>query len=282
MKYPIVAAVAMTALLSACGSSDDDDEGGVVTTPGGRTPTSTATPLETTGPASRILAGSEATSITFDETENELIVTSIPFDGEQFPSEYVRVPANDVGRYRAFADKDGLDTYRGYHGVSDSGNASVSLVVTGSYSDHGYYGAQFNRDVGVSLPTSTQKGFYTGDYLGARTDGTGPATLDVITGRTELEVDFSDSAVRGRIYNRVAVQNQSGGAVDSQLIFTDSSLNREGGDYSGTVFTNDGTAISTVGTYDGALVGTNATETVGIVQITDGSLRETGIYTAKQ
>lgn len=283
MKLQIVAATACVATLSACGGTHPETAGDDPTT-GDPTASVTYTdaPLESRGAASVVLEGSQTTRIAYDSTNDELIVESIPFDGEVFPSQYERNAAADVGRYQAFQDKDGFEDYDAHYGTTDSGAASVAVVTTGGYSDHGYYGAGYQRHGSVNLPGSTQKGFYTGDYIAHRTVEDGRSGSDVITGQSELEVDFSDAAVRGRIHNRQITVNETGEPITGTIIFRDTDLNRAGADFHGEVFTNDTGSVVDVGEYHGVLAGQDAVEAAGVVQISDGVWQETGVFTAKQ
>ena len=273
MKLQLVASTAVAALLTGCGGSDG---GGGATTVA--TPTTSVTSLAA---STVVLSAADATRIAYDSTADELIVEGIPFDDDVFSARYTRTAALDRPGYQAYSSTNGFDTYVAFYGTSTSGATAVAVTATNEFADNGYRGAMYQRNTSVTLPSTTQRAFYNGTYVGLRTDGGGNPTMDTITGTVRMEADFSDDVVRGGISGRNAVVNESGTAVGNNLILGDASINRTTGAFNGAVSEVIGGNDAT-GTYEGLFGDTDASEIAGVLVINAGDLTETGVFIAEQ
>jgi len=236
-----------------------------------------------TGPTAKLLSGEySASRIEYDASKDQLIVESLPFDDDVFEGRYNRVKAFDVPGYNAYRSTTGFDNYIAYYGNSSTGNMSTAIVGQDGYADHGHAGAGYARSTGVALPSSAQRAFYTGKYVGLRTTDDNNPFLDIIEGDAAMEADFSDGKVRGFIRNRVLKQSQSALSAGSNMALTEIAIDRDeakfkGGSVGGTV---DGAAVD--GNWEGLFGGPNGEEIAGVVVITHGTYRETGTFIAEQ
>lgn len=197
--------------------------------------------------------------------------------------------------------------HKAIYAVSASGQSKFAIVRTGGYLGYGFGGFLYQREGGVTLPTSGQAHFE-GDYMGLR-DFDGRGGLEYTVGDMTIDIDFEDfndgAAVRGAIQNR-RIYDTAGDDVTADIL---DALNAENGTTlaslpvilidvtNGSVSTNGeitGTVQSTLdtggaleafetGTYYAVLSGTDAAEVVGIVAVTgddprfdDVVVRETG------
>jgi hypothetical protein len=228
----------------------------------------------------------EATRLDYDATNDQVIVEAIPFDDEVFTGRYDRTAALDSGDYRAYRSTNGFDQYIADEDESASGAVRSAVVGSDRYLDHGYGGSTYQRNGNVTIPSTTQRAFYNGDYVGLRTIATG-GSMDVIDGDVRMEVDFSDDTVRGRIINRTTRHTvtspgstpTTGTGLASTITFANTTLNRTNGSFTGGIAT---TGYS--GSYEGVLAdGTgSATEMVGITTLNEGDYRERGTFIAIQ
>jgi len=286
MKRKMLWATAIAVTLAACGGGNDGctytpllGEVGTCTTggvPAGGTNNGT-------GATAKLLVGDYAASrIAYDSGTDQLIVESLPFDDDVFEGRYDRVAAFDVAGYKAYRSTNGLDNYIAYYGTSSTGNTSSAIVAQDGYADHGHAGAGYARTTAVNLPSTNQKTFYTGSYVGLRTVDNNTPFLDIISADLDMEADFSDNKVRGFIRSRVYKQNQSGTGVGSNMALTEGTIDRtqatvSGGGVSGTV---DGVDVD--GNWVALFGGPNGKEIAGVVVITHGDYRETGSIVAEQ
>lgn len=272
MKFSLTAACAVAAILAGCSGTDDDDD---------TTTTTPATGLSSLAAGSVIQTDFQATRVEYDAANDEMIIESIPFDDDVFEGRYIRDASLDQGAYRAYVSVNGFDRYVAYFDESASGAVSGAIVNGGRYLDHGYRGAMYERSQGVTLPTTTQRAFYNGNYIGFRSRADS-GTIETVTGTAALEVDFSDTTVRGGIGNRTIVDTTNaadghGALTSSSITFGDAQLDTTNGTYEG--------GLSGVeGSYEGLLAnGTgDATETAGIVLLEEGDIQESGTFIAIQ
>ncbi len=236
-----------------------------------------------TGATAKLLTGDySASRIEYDAAADQLIVESLPFDDNVFEGRYDRATAFDVAGYKAYRSTNGLDNYIAYYGTSSTGNTSSAIVAQGGYGDHGHAGGGYARKTAVNLPSTTQRTYYNGSYVGLRTVNDGTGFLDIITANLNMEADFSDNKVRGFIRNRQFKQQQSAAGVGSDMALTESTILRDeaifnDGAVSGTV---DATNVN--GTWEGLFGGPNGEEVAGVVIINHGDFRETGSFVAEQ
>lgn len=329
-------AVAALALLTACGDGqpffDDptdtepgtgtggDDNGGIDT--GGATPPlpGTASPSPNVSivrfEPSASDGGSLVQDVAYDPATDTFSVDGIGFDGNNV---YTRLPGalRTIGPARAFGAslvvKDALTgapitqiaPYRALYGVSRNRTdgeptTSYAIVRTGGYVGYGFGGFVYQRNGGVTLPTTGQAGF-SGEYAGIRVFENRNG-LEYTTGDMSLQIDFEDfntnDAVRGQITNRVAI-DQSGnliplGSGDGQLRLPDVGwLIQEGspsingnGEITGELFSvtlNDDGALEDyeTGTFNGLIAGdatrTPGGEIVGVVVLQSEDPRYEGV-----
>ncbi|MGB7316943.1 MAG: hypothetical protein WBC85_03160 [Planktotalea sp.] len=269
-----------------------------------------------------------AESVTYNGANDTFTVDNLAFDGEDpYTAVYIDVDGDGtpdrfrVGSLSAFESPatavDGLTsaditqlTYRALYGVSPDGNSSLAIIRTGAYIEYGFGGFVYQRQGGVTLPTSGQA-LYTGqnNYGGLR-DFSGQGGLEYVNGDMEVRIDFDDfnegSGVIGVVRNR-RVFNLDGidvtndildafgagttqlpvarfviqpGVIDSngEIVGTIQSTNP----FNGNVFEE--------GNYYAILSGDNATTVTGIIVMTaddpryaDVTVRETaGFFAVRQ
>jgi len=161
-----------------------------------------------------------ATGISYDAAKDTFTVDNLAFDGD---NEYARGTkvASLAGKYAVYeADTQFTDpqnntpvnqfTHRAIYGVSElDGNAKFAIVRTGAYVPYGFGGFIYQRENGVTLP-STGQAVYNGVMAGMR-DFSGAGGLEYSTADLEIAIDFDDfnestgtrgDAVQGTISNR--------------------------------------------------------------------------------
>lgn len=153
------------------------------------------------------------TEVSYDADTDTFYVNNLGFDAA---NEYQRgTYVSSLGPYAVYESistvtddlsGNGINqfTYRAIYGVSDSGNTQFAVVRTGSYVEYGFGGFIYQRNNGVTLPTSGQA-LYTGTSAGLR-DFDQSGGLQYSTADMQIAIDFEDfengNAVRGVIYNR--------------------------------------------------------------------------------
>ena len=160
-----------------------------------------------------------AESVSYDADTDTFTVDNLAFDGEG-PYTAVRDGAGNrfgIGPFSVFESPatavDGLTSadisqlsYRALYGIAPDGNSSIAIIRTGAYIQYGFGGYIFQRDGGVTLPTSGQA-LYTGqDNYGGLRDFEGQGGLEYVNGDMEVRIDFNDfnegSGVIGVVSNR--------------------------------------------------------------------------------
>ena len=149
-------------------------------------------------------------------------MNNLAFDGDNEYARGTSVSSLPGGKSRyAVYEADGLATdpdsstpisqfsHRAIYGVSRNGQDKFAIVRTGAYVGYGFGGFIYQREGGVTLP-STGQAIYNGKTAGLR-DFSGAAGLEYTTGDIEIAIDFDDfdettgsrgDAVRGSITNR--------------------------------------------------------------------------------
>ena len=160
-----------------------------------------------------------ASDISYDADSDTFFVNNLAFDGD---NEYARGTkvSSLAGKYAVY-EADDLATdpdsstpisqfsHRAIYGVSRSGEEKFAIVRTGAYVGYGFGGFVYQREGGVTLPTTGQA-IYNGVMAGLR-DYNGTGGLEYTTADIEIAIDFDDfdestgsrgDAVRGTITNR--------------------------------------------------------------------------------
>ncbi|SFL08186.1 hypothetical protein SAMN04488004_107130 [Loktanella salsilacus] len=336
-------ASSLLALLTACGdgqplfddadtdtdttdTTDTTDEDGGITNDGAVT----VLPGTTTASAETgifrfeeaVDGGGLVEEVAYDSATDTFMVDGIGFDGANV---YTRLPGTlgTVGTARVFGASssvndpltgtpvDQVTPYRALYAVSKNQtdgepNTSYAIVRTGGYVPYGYGGFVYQREGGVTLPTSGQANF-SGDYSGIRVfDNRGG--LEYTTGDMSMQIDFEDfnanDAVKGRLTNRIAIDQFGNeitlGTGDTDLQLPDVTISIQEGspsiDSNGEITTEMGSYISNgdggievyeTGTFNGLVSGDTTTlpggEIVGVIVLestdpryTDVDVQETG------
>ena len=245
MKKFIVA-LAAGAVVSACGGNPftEDSSGsgsgtgtgtgtgsgtGTGITSGTDVPPGTSTPTPNDGIARSEPTSTEsgkegngfARNIVYDPVNDEFSVDNLGFDGDNI---YTRVTGtnfatnvSDYAIYEAAAQYPDSQTgnpvdqftHRAIYGVSATTGNKFAIVRTGSYIPYGFGGFVYQREGGVTLP-STGQAVYTGRSQGIR-DKNGAGGLQYTNADITIAIDFDDfddttgtrgDAVSGTISNR--------------------------------------------------------------------------------
>lgn len=169
--------------------------------------------------------GGLVSSVTYNAADDEFTVDNLGFDGANVYQRGTDVDTLGVNlqQYAVYeADEiayDALDgdpigqivPYRAIVGVSKNAvggeaRTSFAIVRTGGYSNYGFGGFIYERNGGVTLPTTGQARF-AGEYAGIRIFDNG-GDLEYTTGDMTVDIDFRDfnanDAVKGQITNRLA------------------------------------------------------------------------------
>lgn len=194
-------------------------------------------------------------------------------------------------------------TYRALYGESantvvidgvELPRSRFAIVRTGSYVNYGFGGFIYERNGGVTLPTTGQA-LYTGEYAGLRVFESAGG-IEYVAGLMDIAVDFNDfdegDAVRGIIYDR-AYFDVNGNSIPTGTSTSDipdadvrfevgpNSIT-ENGEISGglssfTLDADGAVVIYETGTYFGIIGGDSADEVVGVVVMTASDPRAEGV-----
>lgn len=236
----LVAAAAALALTACSGGSNPfaaDSGGGTGTDTGTDTgsgiggdstlPPGTASPsaggaifrTEATSSEDAYYGNGYATDISYNAKKDTFTVENLAFDGDNEYSRGTKV-SSLAGKYAVYeADAHFTDpenskpvtqfTHRAIYGVSRNSNTKFAIVRTGAYVEYGFGGFIYQRENGVTLP-STGQAIYNGVMAGLR-DFNGAGGLEYTTADIEVAIDFDDfdpstgnrgDAVQGTITNR--------------------------------------------------------------------------------
>lgn len=259
-----------------------------------------------------------AEGFSYDAAADTFTVDGLAFDGDNVYERDAAVAS--LGPYAVYeadaAVTDSFDgdvvsqfNYKALYGVSNTGNTEFAIVRTGAYVGYGFGGFIYQRNGGVTLPTSGQA-TYEGDYAGLRDfDGTGG--VQYVTGDINMAIDFDDfnsgDGVRGEVSNRrifdtagndvtndvldaINAENASSITALPQLIFAvgPGTLD-ENGEMVGELFSSfaddSGAAVEfESGSFYALVAGDDAEEIVGVVVVEgavgDITARETGGFIA--
>ncbi|MDA5094261.1 hypothetical protein O2N63_09185 [Aliiroseovarius sp. KMU-50] len=160
-----------------------------------------------------------AQSISYNAADDTFSVDNLAFDGDNTYSRDNQVAS--LNGFRVYENdsifQDSVTgapinqfSHKALYGVSDNTDADgkpitrFAIVRTGAYSGFGFGGFLYERNGGVTIPTSGQAQF-TGDYAGIR-DFNGSGGLEYATGDMIMRIDFDDfnqgSGVDGEVTNR--------------------------------------------------------------------------------
>lgn len=247
-RFFIATAVALS--LCACGGGTNpfdsatdgsgDDSGSSRTMPPGTESPSASSGIYRTEPTSdddTYLGNGYATDISYDATKDTFTVDNLAFDGDNEYSRGTAVSTLGSGSqtYKVYeADTQYTDpnnnkpvtqfTHRAIYGVSTSGNTKFAIVRTGAYAGYGFGGFLYQRDGGVTLPTTGQA-VYTGTTAGIR-DFDGASGLEYTTADLSIAIDFDDfnestgtrgDAVQGTLSNRKVFDINGNDITDTVL-----------------------------------------------------------------
>ncbi len=272
-----IASVALVLALSACGGSGDNP---VTGGQGG-----------STGPADPVIPGvtpdgdipgdigNNVQSVTFNPTSGTLSVQLTSLDDGSETATYTRNAALDVAGYQAYTQQDDpLDRlFIALGGQSPDGAVKAVAITDGGQFNRFFGGANYQRVGPYSQPT-TGLVSYAGTYVGMTNipapganllplgPGDDPAVAprepERISGDIFLNVDFTDNAINGQIFNRRYV-GTGVGIVDISLIETPIAAD---GTFAGQAELPD---LSNAGTYAGTFGGTAASGVAGGVHLTE-------------
>lgn len=296
--------------LAACGGNplNNDKNPGDTNPPPPPTNTDTAAASISKTEAKSADGSGYATNITYNSANDTLTVQNLAFTGDKTFTKDSTLSA--TGPYEVF---DGPNSYadditgtsinqfayRAIYAKSASGATQFAIVRTGAYTTYGFGGFLYQRNGGVTLPTSGQAN-YAGSYEGLM-DFNGSGGLALTTGTAAMQIDFSGfnstatgaaaAAINGTLSNR-HVYDMNGNDLTNSLIAALNSkysasltalptalfnvgpgvLNSAGvatGALTSNVVGNTGTVnIYESGTYYVLLAGPNASEAVGVVVMT--------------
>lgn len=158
-----------------------------------------------------------ALNYAYDSKTDTFQIDNLPFDGDsEGRSDYLRDnQVASLGNYAVYeATSPAIDAvdgseiaqlqYKAIYGVSPTRQTEFAIVRTGSYVDYGFGGFVYQRNGGVTIPTTGQAD-YNGTYAGLR-DFEGTANLEYVQGSAWMAIDFEDfnsgDGVRLRIEDR--------------------------------------------------------------------------------
>ncbi len=259
-----------------------------------------------TSPGSPTYGNGFATGYAYNAADDTFTVDGLGFDGANVYQRGTAVASiNGYAVYESdstYAD-DATGTpidqfsHRVLYGVSKTGRTSFAIVRTGAYIPYGFGGFIYQREGGVTLPTSGQAHF-AGAYGGIR-DFDGASGLQYTDGQMTIDIDFNDfnegNAVKGYVTDRhyydidgnditdsyvTALNEASGGATITELptlVFavgpgTMDSNGEISGNVGSTTIDSSGAATTyEAGTYYAVVAGDTTTansEVTGIIVVT--------------
>lgn len=313
---------ATTAETDAAAADENPITSNTTNLPGTVSPTSTSTIVRR-----EVQSGTGdgyAEGYRYDSATNTFFVDNIAFDGE---GGYTAVANGSgqlgIGPFNAFENEasvvDSLSAtsinqlgYRALYAIAPDGNSSIAIVRSGSYIQYGFGGFIYERNGGVTIPTTGQA-IYSNPYTGANAkpnygglrDFNQIGRLEYVTGEMEVIIDFDDfndgAAVKAEVSNRrvydinnvditsdiLAAYNASPSitTIPSLKFVIEPGVLDANGELKGTVA---GVEPSTeTGSYYAVLSGENAATITGIIVVTSsdpradfGTVRETGGFFA--
>ena len=192
-------------------------------------------------------------------------------------------------------------SYRALYGVSTSGQTEFAIIRTGAYIPYGFGGFIYQRNGGVTLPTSGQA-HYEGDYSGLR-DFNGINGVEYATGDMTMDIDFNDfnqgNGVKGEVTNRAVLDANGNDVTNDILTALNANLtnpltelptltftvgpgvmdaNGEIAGAIGSYYTDGGAAVTyETGNYYAIVSGDAAEEVVGVIVVEGADPRYTGV-----
>ncbi|MEJ6401690.1 hypothetical protein [Yoonia sp. 2307UL14-13] len=151
--------------------------------------------------------------------------------------------------------------FEGFRGETESGGGSVTFI-SAHPSFGGYQGMA--RHIETEMPT-TGSATLSGDYFGYFSAIRDTKEFTYIYGATELDLNYTNATVQGRISERI----DSAGNVFEDVILqeTDVSAGRFTGDISGGAMIAEDFDVAHRHQYDGMIVGPEGNEAVGGIAI---------------
>lgn len=316
-------ALVICAVLAGCGSGSapfgedppaenpEDDGGGIdsdrVIPPGTESPTSDDT-IFRREPTDGESGNGFATGVRYNADTDTFFVDNLPFDGST-DAPYVRGTAvGSLGDYAVYEAVDQYPdslngapinqfTHRAIYGVSRTANTEFAIIRTGAYIPYGFGGFIYQRNNGVTLPTTGQA-VYNGQGAGLR-DFNSRGGLEFSTSDVQFVLDFDDfnetsgrfeGAVDGFVFNRrifdidgnevtqdvlARISEQNNASLERlptvRFVITPNSLDSNG-EFTGNVISNfvdnSGQVVEfETGQYYGVLSGDDAEELVGVIVV---------------
>jgi len=284
-----------TLLLAACGGASDTDIGGGGGGGGGTpenpidVPDTEDLPIPGDTCDGAFVCGGDLDGVSFDGTT--LTLTGLPFDDDPLGAIFTDSGDDTANGFDIFINND-PGTFNQYLALvreSAGGEMTLGVVTIDGYQDFGYRGAWFElNDLTTSIP-GAELVEYVGEYTGFMVFN-GSGNQYVTTGDLTMEVDFTDSYLKGFIDNRtvetaagttVAVPNPDLTTLPS-LVMNDTIIN--GGSFSGTVASYIDAETYETGTYQGWFGGDGAVVVGGFIEAQgewdDGvTSLDTGVFT---
>lgn len=273
-------------LLAACGGTSETDLGPGGGGGGGENPTPDdptidpgELPVDGTETCGTFVCSGNVTNITFDGTT--LTLTGLPFDDDPEGAVFTFLTtvtgtsseaiSYDIYENRGTTPIPGFNRYLAVHKTTDGGGITVGVAAIEGYGEFGYSGAWYDvDDLTTTIPTLGLVE-YTGDYAGTLTFE-GPGLLYLTDGQLDMQVDFTDSRLKGFITNRdVFSVSDTGTLADigdlNDLVLNDAVITD--GSFEGTVTSRDADEVVVeTGTYQGFFGGTDAAVIGGLVRAT--------------
>ncbi|MEO1734011.1 MAG: hypothetical protein AAFR45_10345 [Pseudomonadota bacterium] len=306
------------------GDTGTDIDGDRTMPPGTASPTADASifrsePTSTDGGNN---GDGSVSGVTYNAASDTFVVDGLAFDGDNTYARGTNV--SSLGPYAVYeASAQVTDpstgtpinqfTHRAIYGISNTANTQFAIVRTGAYADFGFGGFVYQREGGVTLP-STGQAAYSGSVSGIR-DFSGAGGLQYSTADINIAIDFDDfddttgtrgDGVQGSITNRTIFdingndvtqsvidgintnEDASLTAIPTALFTVGPGVLDDNGELLGTLSStfvdNTGEVVQfETGNYYAVVSGDNADEIVGIVVLTtsvgqpDGvTVRDTG------
>lgn len=276
-----------TLLLAACGGTSETDigpgggggGGGENPVPDNPTVNPDDLPVDGTETCGTFVCSGDVANITFDGTT--LTLTGLPFDDDPNGAVFtllttVTGTSAEGIDYDIYSNQEttpipGFNRYLAVHKTTDGGEITVGVAAIEGYAEFGYSGAWYDvDDLTTTIPTLGLVE-YTGDYAGTLTFS-GPGLLYLTDGEVAMEVDFTDSRLKGFITDRDVYSVSAGGVQTdigdlNTLVLNDSVITD--GSFEGTVTSRDADSqVVETGTYQGFFGGADAAVIGGLVRAT--------------
>lgn len=297
MKFQIFLMTSMLAL-AACGGSGDSDiggggggggDGGGTVVPPDDTVDPGDLPVDGTETCGGFACSGDVTNITFDAgldpddpSDDLLVLTDLPFDDDPNGAQFTFLETITAGgnTYNVYTNADtnpipGFNDYYAIYTETENGELRLGVAAIEGYVPFGYTGAWYDVDELIASIPDEGLVEYAGGYAGTLTfDGNG--SLATTSGNVSMQVDFTDSRLKGFITDRtlenvdlvsptITDAAQAEPAFLPNLVLNDTAIT--GGAFSGTVNSyDDEGAVVESGTYQGFFGGSDGAVVGGLVQ----------------